>query len=97
MRMHDGFASNLVRWAHGCRVGFFSMFVMIRVLFRKFSFSFSFWTVLSMLTSDNVVEGALKTSARIRLLGFNAEIPCGGCRVVDVGWCVRLSSQDVLK
>ena len=46
-------------------MGFFLVFLMIHVLFRKFSFSF--WTVLSMVTSDNVIEDALRVSAVIRL------------------------------
>ena len=52
----------------GVKVGFFLVFLMIHVLFRKFSFSF--WTVLSMITSDNVVEDALRTSAADSAVGI---------------------------
>ena len=50
------------------KVGFFLVSLMIHVLFRKFSFSF--WTMLSMITSDNVVEDALRTSAADSTVGI---------------------------
>jgi len=49
------------------KMGFFLVFLMIHLLFRKFSFPF--WTVLSMITSDSVVEDALRTAAAASAVG----------------------------
>ena len=50
------------------KVSFFLVWLMIQILFRKLSFSF--WTVLSMSISDNVVEGAWRTSAADSAVGI---------------------------
>ena len=52
------------------KVGFFLVCLMIQILFRKLSVSFPFWTVLSMSISDNVVEGAWRTSAADLVVGI---------------------------